>query len=762
VGVLHAEMRHLDSLIMAAADAHRVPAGSALAVDRDGFSAQVQGALEAEPLVTLRREEVAGVPPADWANVIVATGPLTSPALAEAVQSLTGEDALAFFDAIAPIVHRDSIDFSKAWFQSRYDKGDGTDYINCPLSRDDYEAFIDALLAADAVPFKDWKADTPYFEGCLPIEVMAARGRRTLAFGPMKPVGLSNPHDDGRRPYAVVQLRQDNTLGSLYNIVGFQTKMRHAEQVRVFRMIPGLENAEFARLGGIHRNTFINGPRLLDPTLRLKAEPRLRFAGQITGCEGYVESAAIGLLAGRFAAAESRAERPDLPPPPTALEALLGHVTGGGMAETYQPMNVNFGLFPPSTRLTGAAGRSRAASARRPWPARRSPISRPGWRSKNRRRPAARSRWASVRRSKPSVCRRRRPAPYARPAACDGEARVRIARCRRMPGGNEGVDEGFVLGGELVVEGAQVVGPLVFRSRPGDDGANQRVVEHPVHGELAGRHATLVGALLERLGEDQGLGAELGLQHPFVAAPRPRAVRRLGVGEVFPRENTPCQRAVRNDADAVVPAGGQDLHLGHPVYGVVVGLADHWPGHAQGLGDADQFGDAPARIVVEAPVADLSRRQQVVHGTQSLLQRRRRIVEVEVVDIDVVGVEAAEAVIDGAVQPFAPQPPHVGILAHLDHRVGDLGRQHPAVAVLADQLSDDALGGTEGIGVGGVDEVDAGVAPCLDDPLGCVLEDLVAEHHGAEADRRNPQSAAPESPVFHAEVLRHALIGGAC
>jgi len=347
VGVLHAEMRRMDSLIMAAADAHRVPAGTALAVDRDGFSGHVQRALDAEPLVTVRREEVSGPPPAEWSNVIIATGPLTSPALAEAVTSVTGEEALAFFDAIAPIVHRDSIDLSKAWFQSRYDKGDGTDYINCPLSRDEYEAFIDALLAADALPFKDWESDTPYFEGCLPIEVMAARGRRTLAFGPMKPVGLSNPHDGGRRSHAVVHLRQDNALGTLYNIVGFQTKLRHAEQVRVFRMIPGLKTAEFARLGGIHRNTFINGPRLLDPTLRLKAEPRMRFAGQITGCEGYVESAAIGLLVGRFAAAESRADEPDVPPATTALGALLGHVTGGGMAETYQPMNVNFGLFPP-------------------------------------------------------------------------------------------------------------------------------------------------------------------------------------------------------------------------------------------------------------------------------------------------------------------------------------------------------------------------------------------------------------------------------
>ncbi len=345
VGLLHEEMRRSSSLILAAADDQRVPAGGALAVDRDGFSAAIEARLAALPHVTVCREEIAGLPPADWQSVIVATGPLTSPPLAEAIRGLTGEDGLAFFDAIAPIVFKDSIDFGKAWFQSRYDKGSGSDYVNCPLSRDQYDAFIDALLAASTVEFHDWEKDTPYFEGCLPIEVMAARGRQTLAFGPMKPVGLTNPH--GPKPYAVVQLRQDNALGTLYNLVGFQTKLRHGEQARVFRTIPGLEQAEFARLGGLHRNTFVNGPKVLDSVLRLKAQPRLRLAGQITGCEGYVESAALGLLAGRFAAAECLG-RPLVPPPlTTALGALLGHVTGAGTIETYQPMNVNFGLFPP-------------------------------------------------------------------------------------------------------------------------------------------------------------------------------------------------------------------------------------------------------------------------------------------------------------------------------------------------------------------------------------------------------------------------------
>jgi methylenetetrahydrofolate--tRNA-(uracil-5-)-methyltransferase len=353
IGLLHEEMRRLGSLILTTADAHRVPAGTALAVDREGFSAAIEAALAAEPRIIIRREEIAGVPPAEWDSVIVATGPLTSPALAESLRALTGEDALAFFDAIAPIVHRDSIDFTTAWFQSRYDKGDGTDYVNCPLDREQYDAFLDALLAAERTEFKEWEKDTPYFEGCLPIEVMAERGRRTLSFGPMKPVGLTNPHDPGRRPYAVVQLRQDNALATLYNIVGFQTKLKHAEQVRLFRTVPGLENAEFARLGGLHRNTFVNSPRVLDATLGLRARPGLRLAGQITGCEGYVESAGIGLLAGRFAAADRLGGVPKPPPPTTALGALLGHITGGGAAETFQPMNINFGLFPPIEATDG-------------------------------------------------------------------------------------------------------------------------------------------------------------------------------------------------------------------------------------------------------------------------------------------------------------------------------------------------------------------------------------------------------------------------
>ena len=356
VGLLHAEMRRCGSIILACADAHQVPAGGALAVDREGFSRAVEAALEAEPLIEICREEVPGDklfggPPADWRLAIVATGPLTSPGLAEAIRVATGEDSLAFFDAIAPIVHKDSIDFDKAWFQSRYDKegpgGDAAAYINCPLDRDQYEAFIDALVAGETTDFKEWEADTPYFEGCLPIEVMAARGRETLRFGPMKPVGLTNSHDPQVKAHAVVQLRQDNALGTLYNMVGFQTKLRHGAQTRVFRAIPGLEDARFARLGGLHRNTFINAPRLLDATLTLKSRPGLRFAGQITGVEGYVESAAMGLLAGRFAAAERSGTSIPAPPPTTALGALLGHITQGADAATFQPMNVNFGLFPP-------------------------------------------------------------------------------------------------------------------------------------------------------------------------------------------------------------------------------------------------------------------------------------------------------------------------------------------------------------------------------------------------------------------------------
>jgi methylenetetrahydrofolate--tRNA-(uracil-5-)-methyltransferase len=356
VGLLHEEMRRAGSLIMAAADRHKLPAGGALAVDREGFAGEVTHRLEAEKLVGIVREEIY-LPPADWDSVIVATGPLTSPALAQTVQSLTGEAELAFFDAIAPIVHRDTIEMSVCWLQSRYDKegpGGGTaDYINCPLDKAQYDAFIDALISGEKSSFKEWEASTPYFEGCLPIEVMAGRGRETLAYGPMKPVGLTNPHRP-ERPYAVVQLRQDNALGTLWNMVGFQTKLKHAEQVRIFRTIPGLERAEFARLGGLHRNTFLNSPVLLDQSLRLKADPRLRFAGQITGVEGYVESAAIGLLAGRFAAAERLGQAISLPPPTTAHGALLNHITGGhlasegeGTSRSFQPMNVNFGLFPP-------------------------------------------------------------------------------------------------------------------------------------------------------------------------------------------------------------------------------------------------------------------------------------------------------------------------------------------------------------------------------------------------------------------------------
>jgi methylenetetrahydrofolate--tRNA-(uracil-5-)-methyltransferase len=343
---LHEEMRRCESLILRAGDASRLPAGGALAVDRDAFSAAVEAALEAEPLIEIRREEIASLPPAGWGSTIIATGPLTAPALAEAIAQHTSVAALAFFDAIAPIVHAETIDHDKVWRQSRYDKGDGADYINCALDRAQYEGFIAALLAADKVAFHEWEKDTPYFDGCLPIEVMAERGPDTLRWGPMKPVGLRDPRS-GHRPYAVVQLRQDNALGTLYNLVGFQTKLRHGDQTRIFRSIPGLERAEFARLGGLHRNTFINSPKLLDASLRLKVLPHLRFAGQITGVEGYVESAAIGLLAGRFAAAEQRGETIAPPPATTALGALLGHITGGADAKSFQPMNVNFGLFPP-------------------------------------------------------------------------------------------------------------------------------------------------------------------------------------------------------------------------------------------------------------------------------------------------------------------------------------------------------------------------------------------------------------------------------
>jgi len=357
VGLLHAEMRRLGSLVMRAADANQVPAGGALAVDRDGFSADVSTALTGHPLIRIERGEVSGLPPADWANVIVATGPLTSAPLAEAIRAATGEDALAFFDAIAPIVHRDSIDMEKAWFQSRYDKvgpgGNGADYINCPMTHEQYDAFVDALIAGEKTDFKDWETNTPYFDGCLPIEVMAERGRETLRFGPMKPVGLTDPRNPTVKPYAIVQLRQDNKLGTLYNLVGFQTKLKHGAQTRIFRTIPGLESAEFARLGGLHRNTFLNSPKLLDGQLRLRAEQRLRFAGQITGCEGYVESASVGLIAGLYAAANAQGQTLLSPPPTTALGALLGHITGGHIESidagprSFQPMNINFGLFPP-------------------------------------------------------------------------------------------------------------------------------------------------------------------------------------------------------------------------------------------------------------------------------------------------------------------------------------------------------------------------------------------------------------------------------
>ena len=354
VGVIHREMRRMGSLILASADSHQVPAGGALAVDREAFSAAVTEALTTHPLVELRREEVVGLPPPEWDNVVVATGPLTAPALAEALGNLTGEAGLAFFDAIAPVVHRDSIDTSKAWLQSRYDKagpgGTGADYINCPLDHEGYNAFVDALLAAECT---EHDADTPYFDGCLPIEELARRGRDTLRHGPMKPVGLTNPHDLTRKPRAVVQLRQDNALGTLYNMVGFQTKMKHGAQVAVFRTIPGLESANFARLGGLHRNTFLNAPKVLDERLLLRAMPRLRFAGQITGCEGYVESAAVGLVAGRLAAAERLGQPFAMPPPTTAIGALINHITGGHILSidagprSFQPMNVNFGLFPP-------------------------------------------------------------------------------------------------------------------------------------------------------------------------------------------------------------------------------------------------------------------------------------------------------------------------------------------------------------------------------------------------------------------------------
>ena len=385
VGLLHAEMRRLGSIIMNTADANQVPAGGALAVDRDGFSAAVSAALAAHPMITLERGEIAP-PPAEWDSVIIATGPLTSPGLAATIAALTGEQQLAFFDAIAPIVHRESIDLTQAWFQSRYDKagpgGTGADYINCPLSREQYEAFVAALLSGDKTTFHEWESSTPYFAGCLPIEVMAERGPETLRHGPMKPFGLTNPHQPDSKAYAVVQLRQDNKFGTLFNMVGFQTKLKHGEQVRIFRTIPGLQNAEFARLGGLHRNTFLNSPQLLDETLRLKANTRWRFAGQITGCEGYVELAAIGLLAGRFAAAERHGQAIVAPPATTAHGALLAHITGGHIEtidagpSSFQPMNVNFGLFPPLRETPSYDEPSKLSRAAAKAQARKSALSR--------------------------------------------------------------------------------------------------------------------------------------------------------------------------------------------------------------------------------------------------------------------------------------------------------------------------------------------------------------------------------------------------
>ena len=357
VGLLHWEMRAAGSIIMEMGAKHAVPAGSALAVDREAFSQAVTQGLLSHPMITLERGEVTGLPPHGWGQTIIATGPLTSQSMAEAVLAETGETSLAFFDAIAPIVYAESVDMGQAWFQSRYDKGntveEQTAYLNCPMDEAQYNAFIDALLAAEKTAFKDWEQNTPYFEGCLPIEVMAERGRETLRWGPMKPVGLTNPHQPDVKAHAIVQLRRDNALGTLFNIVGFQTKMKYGEQARVLSMIPGLENAEFARLGGIHRNTFINSPRLLDDKMRLKSRPNIRFAGQITGVEGYVESAAMGLLAGRMAVAEANGETRNAPPNTTAMGALITHITGGAEAKSFQPMNVNFGLFPPVDNVKG-------------------------------------------------------------------------------------------------------------------------------------------------------------------------------------------------------------------------------------------------------------------------------------------------------------------------------------------------------------------------------------------------------------------------
>ena len=381
VGLLHHEMRRLDSIVMRAGEEARVPAGSAMAVDRDVFSAAVERELGALPNVEIVRERVDALPSSG--PTIVATGPLTAASLASSIASATGQDSLAFFDAIAPIVHHDTIDMSIAWKAARWDKG-GKDYINCPMDRDQYVAFVQGLVDGDKTTFREWEANTPYFEGCMPIEVMAERGPETLRFGPMKPVGLDNPHaatpehPNGRWPYAVVQLRQDNKLGTLWNMVGFQTKLKHAEQVRLFRTIPGLENAEFARLGGLHRNTFLNSPLVLDRQLRLRGGEHVRFAGQITGCEGYVESAAVGLMAGMMAASELAGETWNSPPRTTAMGALLAHITGDADAETYQPMNINFGLFPPLPEVSKKARKEaytdRAKADLGAWMAQRTPV----------------------------------------------------------------------------------------------------------------------------------------------------------------------------------------------------------------------------------------------------------------------------------------------------------------------------------------------------------------------------------------------------
>lgn len=381
VGLLHHEMRRLDSIVMRAGEEARVPAGSAMAVDRDVFSAAVERELGALPNVEIVRERVDALPSSG--PTIVATGPLTAASLASSIASATGQDSLAFFDAIAPIVHHDTIDMSIAWKAARWDKG-GKDYINCPMDRNQYVAFVQGLVDGDKTTFREWEANTPYFEGCMPIEVMAERGLETLRFGPMKPVGLDNPHaatpeyPNGRWPYAVVQLRQDNKLGTLWNMVGFQTKLKHAEQVRLFRTIPGLENAEFARLGGLHRNTFLNSPLVLDRQLRLRGGEHVRFAGQITGCEGYVESAAVGLMAGMMAASELAGETWNSPPRTTAMGALLAHITGDAEAETYQPMNINFGLFPPLPEVSKKARKEaytdRAKTDLGAWMAQRTPV----------------------------------------------------------------------------------------------------------------------------------------------------------------------------------------------------------------------------------------------------------------------------------------------------------------------------------------------------------------------------------------------------